>query len=111
MGDKMKQILRVLGERVRKLRMDMGLTQEDLAEKLNLHGSYVGLIERGQKTPSLETLKKIAEFFGLSISGLLATEEEYSKKDMRTKRIARMLKGKSPKTLDKIQKIIEIISS
>ena len=104
----MEEILRTLGERIRRLREQAGLTQEHLAEKVNLHGSYVGLIERGKKAPSLYTLMKIADFFNLAISDLLVTNEAWHEKDMEGKRIMEMLKGRSEEDSEKIRRIIEI---
>lgn len=45
-----------LGRRVRTIRRQMGFTQEELAEKLGISPSFLGHIERGSRTASLETL-------------------------------------------------------
>jgi transcriptional regulator with XRE-family HTH domain len=45
-----------VGVNIRKYRLSKNLRQEDLAEKTNLSVTYIGMIERGEKTPSLETL-------------------------------------------------------
>lgn len=49
-----------MGRRIRRKRQEKGLTQVELAKKLNLSPSYYGHIERGTRTPSLETLVLIA---------------------------------------------------
>jgi transcriptional regulator with XRE-family HTH domain len=50
-----------LGQKIRKLRLDQGMTQEDLAFKIGVDRSYMGFIERGEKNPTLSTLIKIAK--------------------------------------------------
>lgn len=60
-----------VGRRVRQERLRRGWTQEDLAEKAGLHLSFIGQIERGVKAVSLQTLKRIADIFGLRAAQLL----------------------------------------
>lgn len=60
---------------VRRLREDRGWSQEHLAERSDLNRSYVGDLERGQSIPSLATIGKLAEAFGLSPSLLVAQSE------------------------------------
>ena len=48
--------LESIGKNIRKYRLMRKLRQEDLAEKADLSINYVGAIERGEKTPSLESL-------------------------------------------------------
>ena len=60
-----------VGMRVRMYRQKRGLTQEELAEKAELHNTYIGQVERGEKNPTVISLGKIlnaldvtfAEFF------------------------------------------------
>ena len=51
--------LESIGKNIRKYRLMRKLRQEDLAEKADLSINYVGAIERGEKTPSLESLISI----------------------------------------------------
>ena len=44
-----------IGNNIKKYRLARGLRQEDLAKEVGLSTNYIGLIERGQKVPSLET--------------------------------------------------------
>ena len=55
----------VLGNNVRRLREAKGWSQEDLAEKANLHRTYVSGIERGVRNPSLTIVFKLAEGLGV----------------------------------------------
>lgn len=63
------------GETVRGLRKEAGLSQEALAEKAGLTLNYIGNVERGEKTPSLETVCRIAGALGLSGGQLLSKAE------------------------------------
>lgn len=64
-----------LGQKLRDLRQSYRVTQEELAEKLDIHPSYVGQLERGEREASLHTLEKLASYFSLPPSNLLAEEE------------------------------------
>jgi transcriptional regulator with XRE-family HTH domain len=56
---------RVLGERIRKRREALGLSQESLAELSAVHWTFLGQVERGRRNLSLHNLLKIAA--GLSV--------------------------------------------
>lgn len=54
-------IQKQFGARVRELRREQGLTQEQLAEKVGLHWTYIGGIERGVRNPALKNIHAIAK--------------------------------------------------
>lgn len=58
------------GRMVRRLRLAKGWTQERLAEHAELHSTYVGGIERGERNVGLENIVKIARALGVSPSAL-----------------------------------------
>ena len=60
-----------MGRRINQSRREQGITQEQLAEMASISTSFVGHIERGEKTPSLETIVKIADSLGLSLDYLM----------------------------------------
>lgn len=60
-----------IGANIRKCRLSKKLRQEDLAEKTNLSVTYIGMIERGEKTPSVETLVTILNAMGVSADVVL----------------------------------------
>ena len=64
--------LKSIGKNIRKYRLMKKLRQEDLAEKADLSINYVGAIERGEKTPSLESLIAIINALGVSADMILA---------------------------------------
>lgn len=55
-----------IGERLRRRRIDLGYTQEHLAELADLHPTYIGQVERGEKNITIESLEKIC--FALNYS-------------------------------------------
>ena len=57
----MRNPYQTTGKRIRFFREQDGLTQAELAEKTGLSDNFIGLIERGIKHPTLETLNRIAE--------------------------------------------------
>lgn len=56
----MSALPKLVGERIKALRKTKGWTQEELAERADLHYSYIGGVERGERNISLETLDKIS---------------------------------------------------
>ncbi len=65
-----KEVLIRFGNKVRNERVRLGLSQEELASKANVHRTYVGMIERAEKNITLENIEKIAKALNLSISEL-----------------------------------------
>ena len=63
---------RDLGATVRKRRVALGLSQEQLAERADLHWTYIGGIERGERNVGLLNIVKIARALNTSPSRLLA---------------------------------------
>lgn len=61
-----------LGRRVRKQRVSLDWTQEQLAEKVGVSTSFVGHVERGSRKASLETLVSIANALDVSLDYLLS---------------------------------------
>ena len=66
----MSNLVNAIGERVRNFRTQAGLSQEDLAEKAGLHSSYIGVIERGEKTASIESVEKIVIALDITFEAL-----------------------------------------
>jgi transcriptional regulator with XRE-family HTH domain len=69
-GDVMQ--LDTIGKNIRKYRLAKKLRQEDLAEKAGLSANYIGMVERGEKIPSLETFITILNALEVSADMVLA---------------------------------------
>ncbi|HXT10395.1 MAG TPA: helix-turn-helix transcriptional regulator [Candidatus Angelobacter sp.] len=61
---------RILGEHIRVHRKNRKVTQEQLAEKADLHPKYISEIERGAKTISVDALGRIAKALGTTVHDL-----------------------------------------
>ncbi len=68
------------GARIKQLRISKGLTQEQLAEKMHVTGTYIVKIENSQRTGSIELAVELAECFGISLDHLLLGGEYRNKK-------------------------------
>ena len=71
-------ITTIIGNRIRTQRQRKHLSQEKLAELSNLHHTYIGQLERGEKTPSIDTLYKIAQGLEIPLYTLLQDIETMS---------------------------------
>jgi len=65
-----------IGHLVRRLRTQAGFSQEQFAFTCGLHRTYMGAIERGEKTISVETANKLAKALGLSLAELFQKLED-----------------------------------
>lgn len=63
-------IKKQFGQAVKKYRQNLGISQEQLALKANLHRTYVGAIERGERNISLENIEKLVKALEIFISDL-----------------------------------------
>ena len=75
--------LDTIGKNIRKFREIKKLRQEDLAEKTDLTTNYIGMIERGEKIPSLETFINILNSLDVSADMVLSDvlDNGYTVKD------------------------------
>ena len=66
----MCSLVEMIGNEIRKARVSAGLTQEELAEAAGVHRTYVSLLERDRKSPTLDVLIRICSAIGVSASDL-----------------------------------------
>lgn len=64
-------ILIKFGDKVRKERTKLGISQEELAARASVHRTYIGMIERAEKNITLENIQKISGALKIKISDLL----------------------------------------
>jgi transcriptional regulator with XRE-family HTH domain len=66
-----RDILIKFGEKVREIRKEKGLSQEQLSFKADLHRTYIGMIERAEKNITLVNIEKIANALEISVNDLM----------------------------------------
>ena len=72
----MSKTLKAVGSHIRSLRKARKLSQEQLAERADLHYSMVGSVERGERNITLENLAKIAKGLGVPLRDLFPAESQ-----------------------------------
>ncbi len=68
--------LKDIGEKIKALRLENGLTQAELASRTELSKGFISQVESGSTVPSLETLHDILEILGVSFTEFFAADDE-----------------------------------
>ena len=68
----------MLANQLKKLRKATGMSQLQLATKLNVSPSTIGMYEQGRRVPAIDVLVQIAKLFGVSLDYLIIGTEAYS---------------------------------
>lgn len=101
-----------LNNRLRELRKEKGLTQIELAKLLNVSDRSVGFYETGERDPDTDTLKKLADIFGVSIDYLLGRSDTRNSQENKIETKAfhnRDLSGLPEEAIKQIDDYIELI--
>lgn len=102
-------VLQKTGARIRTLRKLMGISQEALAEKADLHYVYIGSMERGERNITLQNLEKIAKALNVELYELFKFEDSDITDDVSTAAILTAIKNRSEEEKQWIYKIINLI--
>jgi len=100
---------KIIGKRIQKSRLDASLTQENLAELLQISTNYLSKVETGREKPNLEMLDKICNALNVSLSFLLTGVVEESDTYLQAD-ISNLLKKCSPSQIKFIYDMILRIS-
>lgn len=71
-----KAVLLQFGKAVREFRKTAGISQEELAERTEIHRTYIGGIERGERNPTWLMITRIAKALGISATELVQLAEK-----------------------------------
>ena len=94
----MDNVIQFVGNRIRDVRNKTGLTQFELAERAGLNLSWLGQIERGQRTATIITLDKICRALNISLGEFFSDKKHlHQEDDFLSKELIKLLKGKSEK--------------
>jgi transcriptional regulator with XRE-family HTH domain len=96
------------GERIRLLRQYRHLTQERLGELAGLNPNYIGQVERGQRTPSMQTIHALAEALGVDPGFLLLSP---GKSDSPISSLMALVALATPEQVELITRIAETVVS
>ena len=98
----------MLGKRIREERLKLHLTQESLAEDVNLTTAYIGQVERGERNITLENLVKVSNRLGVSIDYLLS-DSLFVKTDTFLTNLSQLLNGRTLKEKEMAISILETV--
>ncbi len=82
-----------LGGRIRELRRGLKLSQEALADRAGLHWTYVSDLERGQQTPTVDVVNRLARALGVTLAEFFAPLDEPFRRRSRKPRSATTQRG------------------
>lgn len=64
-------LVNVFAQNVRRIRIELNLSQEELAERAGVHRTYVGMLERGEKNVTIYNIERIANALKVAPARLL----------------------------------------
>ncbi len=64
------QTRNLIAKNIRKHRLRLDLSQEELAERAHIHRTYIGSVERGERNISIDNIERIAAALGIEITKL-----------------------------------------
>ena len=71
-----KEIRDILSNNIKKFRKELNLSQEEFAYRCDLHRTYIGAIERGERNITLSSLERIATALNIDVPSLLSSQKE-----------------------------------
>jgi len=102
----MNTITNIVGQRLRTYRIQRGLTQEELAEKADLHSTYIGQAERGEKNLTLISLEKILIALDVSFSDFFEHYDSRSAQPDFASQCYDLISQQNPKDQEHIYRIL-----
>ncbi len=97
-----------IGQAIRKCRNEQHMSIEDLAFKAELSKNYMGMVERGERIPSLESLLKIINALEVSADEVLCDVIDHGFK-VKTTKLSEKLEKVSPKKQQLIYDLIDLV--
>jgi transcriptional regulator with XRE-family HTH domain len=104
-----KDINKKIGKRIAKLRKEVGLSQAQLAESVELSAEYISRLERGINAPSVEALNKMSDPLKVEVREILTLSEPTEEWEMEIEAFIVLMKNKKGKSVRKIFKLAEIV--
>ena len=101
---------KALGKRLQLRRRQLGLSQCQAAEEMNLSTSFYSRLERGERVASMETLIRMANYYELSLDFLFQDSLEPDMSGMQEAKLAQAFNGKSPCQTDQLINWLNVLS-
>jgi transcriptional regulator with XRE-family HTH domain len=110
-GDWIHMDYQQLGKRIREERQKLNLTQEKIAESIDISDSYIGQIERGERSLTLDTLVRLANKLGVTVDYLLQDSMGLVTNDQTINQLTQILYNRSPKQKQMALDVIKMMFS
>lgn len=107
----MEDIKRLIGDRIRQLRKDRGLSQEKLGDISDLHYTHVGSIERGEKNWSIDTLIKLSKGLNVEVADLFNFPMPPAEAKKMKKSLVEEITVSSPETIKMLSGLLRALDS
>ena len=107
-------IPKIFGKRLKEIRSELGITQEELAFLCSMQSSHIGQLERGIKSPTLDTLYKIANGLKIAVADLVAFDKKLGlphNYDEKTNKIIAHLQRLNPSEKSQVLRIVKTFRS
>lgn len=106
----MTNLTKLIGERIRFLRKERGLSQEELAYRASLHNTYIGQLERGEKNATIESVAKVCAALEITLEELFKDKVNHSKVlSFELEEMVRLLEDRSKKDQRAVLMFIETL--
>jgi len=102
-------VVDVVRQQIRQLRIDRGLTQEQVSERANISIDAITRIERGGRVPTLPTLERIADALRVPVTDLLGKAQRARKEPAVVRRIAALLDGQPAHAQQAVEVIVKAV--
>ena len=100
-----------MGARIKRARLKQNLTQEQLAELLDISVSYVSLIERGSRNATVETLLAIADVLNVSLASLLQDSTDLDRDEEQSNVLQQLTKNRTVEEKEMILQTVKTITA
>jgi transcriptional regulator with XRE-family HTH domain len=98
-----------LGRRLQRLRRLRGLTQEQLAERIDINPKYLSSVERGEENPTLDLLLRLGEGLQVELPELFQYAQEGESRDRLRQQMERLVANLSEEELRRVVRVLEAL--
>jgi transcriptional regulator with XRE-family HTH domain len=104
-------VKKLIGDRIRQMRKEKGLSQEKLGYESELHCTHIGSIERGQKNWSIDTLMKVAKGLNVEVIDLFNFPMPPADAKKMKKSLVENINSSSTETINILSDLLSVLKS